>query len=82
MRIRFSQFTAFPTWLRRYFRQFVCAARQDITVALLLKGVMRDLKNPDIFNQVSIDDKGRSIVWEAQDIDFCADALRLKFYSD
>ena len=49
---------------------------------LLDKGVMRDLKNPDIFKQVSIDDKGRSIVWEAQDIDFCADALRLKFYSD
>jgi hypothetical protein len=47
---------------------------------LLEKGIMRSLKNPDIFKQVSIDNKGRSILWEAQDIDFCADALRLKFH--
>jgi hypothetical protein len=47
---------------------------------LLEKGVMRTLKNPDVFKQVSVDNKGRSILWEAQDIDFCADALRLKFH--
>lgn len=47
---------------------------------LLEKGVMRTLKNPDIFKQVSIDTKGRSILWKAQGIDFCADALRLKFH--
>lgn len=47
---------------------------------LLEKGVMTVLKNPDVFKQVSIDNKGRSILWEAQDIDFCADALRLKYH--
>ncbi len=47
---------------------------------LLEKGIMRTLKNPDVFKQVSIDNKGRSILWEAQDIDFCADALLLKFH--
>jgi hypothetical protein len=36
---------------------------------LLEKGVMTLLKN-----------KGRSIVWQEQDIDFCADGLRLKFH--
>ena len=47
---------------------------------LLEKGIMRTFKNPDVFKQVSIDNKGRSILWEAQNIDFCADALRLKFH--
>jgi len=47
---------------------------------LLDKGVMTPLKNPEVFKQVSIDNKGRAIVWKTQDIDFCADALRLKFH--
>jgi len=47
---------------------------------LLDKGVMTPLKNPEVFKQVSIDSKGRAIVWKTQDIDFCADALRLKFH--
>ena len=38
------------------------------------------LKNPAVFDQVQIGKKGRSIVWHEQDIDFCADSLRLKFY--
>lgn len=46
--------------------------------ALLEKGVMTLLKNPVVFSQVQIGDKGRSIVWHEQDIDFCADSLRLK----
>lgn len=48
--------------------------------ALLEKGVMTLLQNPAVFVQVQIGDKGRSIVWQKQDIDFCADSLRLKFY--
>ena len=47
---------------------------------LLEKGVMTLLKNPAVFGQVQIGNKGRSIVWQEQDIDFCADGLRLKFY--
>lgn len=47
---------------------------------LLEKGVMTLLKNPAVFNQVQIGNKGRSIVWHEQDIDFCADGLRLEFY--
>lgn len=47
---------------------------------LLEKGVMTLLKNPAVFCQVQIGNKGRSIVWQEQDIDFCADSLRLKFY--
>ncbi len=47
---------------------------------LLNKGVMTTLKDPDVFKQVCIDNKGRSILWKEQDIDFCADALRLKFH--
>ncbi|MFZ2726100.1 MAG: DUF2442 domain-containing protein [Methylococcaceae bacterium] len=46
---------------------------------VLEKGVMRVLKNPSIFNAVKIGNKGRSIIWAEQDIDFCADSLRLKF---
>lgn len=48
---------------------------------LLEKGIMQLLKTPSIFNQVQIGNKGRSIVWQEQDIDFCADSLRLKFDS-
>ncbi|MFI3189384.1 hypothetical protein BCS42_06080 [Crenothrix sp. D3] len=48
---------------------------------LLEKGVMTVLKNPVVFNQVQIGNKGRSIIWQDYDIDFCADSLRLKFYS-
>jgi hypothetical protein len=48
--------------------------------ALLEKGVMQVLKNPVIFNQVRIGNKGRSIIWQAQAIDFCADGLRLSHY--
>ncbi len=47
---------------------------------LLEKGVMALLKNPVVFSQVQIGNNGRSIVWQEQDIDFCADSLRLKFY--
>jgi hypothetical protein len=47
---------------------------------LLEKGVMTLLKNPAVFGKVQIGNKGRSIVWQEQDIDFCADSLRLKFY--
>ena len=43
------------------------------------KGIMTVLKNPTVFNQVEIGNKGRSIVWKKYDIDFCADALRFKF---
>lgn len=46
---------------------------------LLEKGVMTTLKNPAVFSQVKIGNKGRSIIWQEQDIDFCADSLRLKF---
>jgi hypothetical protein len=46
---------------------------------LLEKGIMTSLKNPVVFNQVQIGHKGRSIIWKEQDIDFCADSLRLKF---
>jgi hypothetical protein len=46
---------------------------------LMEKGVMAALKNPLAFNQVQIGHKGRSIIWPEQDIDFCADSLRLKF---
>ena len=49
---------------------------------LLEKGVMTVLKNPVIFNQVQIGNKGRSIIWQEQNIDFCADSLRLKFLQD
>ncbi|NOT85069.1 MAG: DUF2442 domain-containing protein [Methylococcaceae bacterium] len=42
------------------------------------KGVMQALKNPAVFAQVQIGNKGRSIVWQKLDIDFCADSLRLK----
>ena len=42
-------------------------------------GIMTVLKPPAIFNQVEIGHNGRSIVWKQFDIDFCADALRLKF---
>lgn len=46
---------------------------------LLDKGVMTQLKDPSVFDQVQIGGKGRSIVWPERDIDFCADGLRLKF---
>jgi hypothetical protein len=47
---------------------------------LLEKGVMTLLKNPAVFSHVQIGNKGHSIVWHEQDIDFCVDSLRLKFY--
>ncbi|MCX7089128.1 MAG: DUF2442 domain-containing protein [Methylococcales bacterium] len=47
--------------------------------ALLEKGVMTILKNPDIFNSVKIGKKGRYIIWSEYNIDFCAGSLRLKF---
>jgi len=47
---------------------------------LIEKGVMTLLKDPAVFDQVQIGNKGRSIIWQEQDIDFCADSLRLKFY--
>jgi hypothetical protein len=50
--------------------------------SLLEKGVMMLLKNPTLFNQVEIGKKGRSIIWQAQDVDFCADSLRLKYTHD
>jgi hypothetical protein len=50
--------------------------------SLLEKGVMMLLKNSTLFNQVKIGNKGRSIIWQAQNIDFCADSLRLKYTHD
>lgn len=47
--------------------------------AVIQHGIMTVLKDPAIFNQVEIGHNGRSIIWKQQDIDFCADALRLKF---
>jgi hypothetical protein len=41
---------------------------------------MQLLKNLAVFKQVQIGNKGRSIIWQAQGIDFCADSLRIKFY--
>ena len=46
---------------------------------LMEKGIMTRLKDPAVFDQVQIGSKGRSIIWPEQDIDFCADGLRLKF---
>lgn len=46
---------------------------------LMDKGVMTQLKDPAVFDQVQIGSLGRSIIWPIQDIDFCADSLRLKF---
>lgn len=46
---------------------------------LLDKSIMGGLKNPAVFDRVQIGNKGRSIIWPDQDIDFCADGLRLKF---
>ncbi len=46
---------------------------------LIEKGLMILLKNPENFKQVQIGKKGRSIIWQAYEIDFCADCLRAKF---
>ena len=46
---------------------------------LMEQGVMTQLKDPSVFNQVQVGSHGRSIIWPIQDIDFCADGLRLKF---
>lgn len=46
---------------------------------LMDKGVMTQLKDPAVFAQVQVGNHGRSIIWPIQDIDFCADGLRLKF---
>ena len=42
----------------------------------LLRGYLEVLKNREIFKQVKIGHRGRSIIWEAFDIDFCADSMR------
>ena len=47
---------------------------------LIEKGIMPILKTPTVFNKVQIGNKGRSIIWQEYDIDFCADSLRLKFF--
>ncbi len=39
--------------------------------------VFSPLQDPDFFSQVSLDLKGRYIYWE-DEIEFCADALRMK----
>ena len=41
-------------------------------------GVMSTLSDPAVFGAVQIGARGRSIVWNDK-VDFCADALRLKF---
>ena len=46
---------------------------------LMEQGVMTQLENPAVFDQVQIGSQGRSIIWPEQDIDFCADGLRLKY---
>jgi hypothetical protein len=49
---------------------------------LLGKGVMKLLESPAVFRQVQIGNKGRSIIWDEYDIDFCADGLRLKYQNN
>ena len=44
-------------------------------------GVMTRLRVPAIFASVSIGPRGRSVVWD-EDIDFCADGLRMKYGND
>ncbi|MBS4052706.1 DUF2442 domain-containing protein [Methylomonas rivi] len=46
---------------------------------LMEMGIMTQLKDPAVFDQVQIGGQGRSIIWPEQDIDFCADGLRLKY---
>lgn len=41
------------------------------------RGIMTNLKPPNVFNNVQIGNRGRSIVWHEFDIDFCADILRM-----
>lgn len=41
-----------------------------------LSGYLAVLKDKELFKQVKIGNRGRSIIWERFDIDFCADALR------
>ncbi len=42
----------------------------------LERGIMTALKTPQVFNSVQIGNRGRSIIWQELDIDFCADSLR------
>lgn len=44
--------------------------------APLLRGFLEVLKDQNIFAQVKIGNRGRSIIWEKFDIDFCADSMR------
>jgi hypothetical protein len=41
-------------------------------------GIMAALREPAMFGSARIGTRGRSIVWNDK-VDFCADALRLKF---
>lgn len=41
-------------------------------------GVMAVLRDPAVFASARIGARGRSVVWNDK-VDFCADALRLKF---
>ncbi|MFA7240238.1 MAG: DUF2442 domain-containing protein [Sulfuricellaceae bacterium] len=41
-------------------------------------GVMAALRDPTVFGSARIGSRGRSVVWNDK-VDFCADALRLKF---
>lgn len=50
----------------------------DFSHLLEKGGVMAALRDPSVFGSARIGARGRSVVWNDK-IDFCADALRLKF---
>ncbi len=50
----------------------------DFSFLLETGGVMAALRDPAVFGSVRIGARGRSLVWNDK-VDFCADALRLKF---
>jgi hypothetical protein len=50
----------------------------DFRPLLGKRGVMAALHDPVVFGSARIGARGRSVVWNDK-IDFCADALRLKF---
>jgi hypothetical protein len=50
----------------------------DFRPLLAKGGVMAALRDPAVFGSARIGARGRSVVW-GDEVDFCADALRLKF---
>lgn len=49
----------------------------DFATVIQEGGIFSALADPEIFRQVKVGERGRSIVWPG-DLDFCADALRLQ----